>query len=147
MIYKPKHFKIQELVCEHVYNHYTEEQMWGFFDIRFLITQDLIAEKLGKPVYLNNWHEHGPQSQSGLRCPFCSLVKDKIDAGQMYMSAHMRAQAGDSSVKDMEAEEVRQWLIGDPSWLPYPIRLESGVAWVHMDVCNTTDQKIILFNS
>lgn len=31
-VYKCKYFKIQELVCNHVMQSYSEEQIWSFLD-------------------------------------------------------------------------------------------------------------------
>ena len=59
------------------------------------------------------------------------------------MSAHCTANAADFSVEGMTAEEVRNWLVSQK--LPYPIRLEAGVDWVHLD-CNNAGQKIYFFN-
>jgi hypothetical protein len=56
----------------------------------------------------------------------------------------MLGQAVDFDIEGMVAEEVRQWLIARKSFLPYPIRLEEGVSWVHLDI-QDTGQKIYLF--
>ena len=64
------------------------------------------------------------------------------------MSAHLLGKAVDFSVKGMEAEEVRLWIAKNGHLLPYPVRLESGVSWVHLDVYETdTDQKVYFFNA
>jgi hypothetical protein len=141
---RPIYFSLDELVCQHVYDYYGD-QAWDFFDQRFLIIIDTIRERIGRPIFLNDWLIHGSQSQSGLRCPFCSIVKEKIDKGQMYMSAHSFGQAGDFHVQGMLPEETRQWIINNSKWWPYNIRLEEGVNWVHLDVRNYTDKKVITF--
>jgi len=139
---KAKYFKLHELVCKHIYDKYSEKA-WQFLDPRLIITIDWIREYIDKPIYINNYYWNGNQTQSGIRCNICNLVKSKTDKGQVYMSAHIEGQAVDFSVKGMTAEAVRNWLVVQE--LPYPIRLEAGVTWVHLDVRNT-GQKVYIFN-
>ena len=147
MIHIPTYFSLEELVCEDVYNTYGK-QAFSFFDPRLLITIDVIRERLCKPIYVNDWMIHGSQSQSGLRCPKCSLVKEKTDKGILYMSAHCTGQAIDFHVPDMLADDVRRWLVDKQNLLPYPIRLESSVNWIHCDVRdNFEGKKVIFFNA
>ena len=48
----------------------------------------------------------------------------------------------------MSAGEVRLWLLQHPDRIPYPIRLEKNIKWVHMDSeDNFTGEKVHLFNS
>ena len=141
MIYKPKHFDLQELVCPHVYDKYGAAA-WQFFSPRLLITLDLIREKLNKPIYVNNWQIHGSFDERGFRCIQCDLVKKAIAENRLYVSPHMTGQGVDFDVQGMTAEEVRQWLI--KTILPYPIRLEEGVNWVHLDV-RDAGVKVYLF--
>ena len=64
------------------------------------------------------------------------------------MSAHTMGKAVDFDVEDMKADEVRLWLAKNGKFLPYPIRVESGVSWVHMDVFdNNTEQHVYFFKS
>ncbi len=141
---KTKYFALHELVCDHIYEKYGETA-WQFIDPRLKITIDWIREKLDKPITINNYGFGGLDTQSGVRCNMCNLVKSKTDKGQVYMSAHCTSNAVDFSVEGMTAEEVRNWLVRNQEDLSYPIRLESGVDWVHLD-CRDTGQKIYLFN-
>jgi len=141
---KAKHFQLHELVCDHIYEKYGE-QAWQFIDPRLIITIDWIREYIGRPIYINNYEWGGIQTQSGVRCNLCNLNKSKTDKGEVYMSGHNEGQAGDFSVKGMTAEQVRNWLVRNQEDLPYPIRLEAGVDWVHLD-CRDTGQKIYFFN-
>jgi uncharacterized protein YcbK (DUF882 family) len=147
MIYKPEYFTIDELVCPDVYNVWGQ-QAFSFFDQRLLITIDNIRQRLKKPVWINNYLVHGSQEESGLRCIRCSIVKAKIDKGELYVSAHLTGQAVDFSVEGMTAEEVRSWLISKQNLLPYPVRLEEAVNWVHLDVRdNFEGKKIVTFKA
>ena len=70
------YFDIQELVCRHVYEKFGDIA-WQFFDNRLLETLLVIREKLGKPIYVNNWQVGGNLTQRGLRCNACQLVAEK----------------------------------------------------------------------
>ena len=145
MRYESKHFSLDELVCEHVYNHYGKTA-WEFFDQRLLITLDVIRERLNKPIYVNNWQIHGDFDERGFRCLRCDLVKKAIEDNRMYVSPHMTGQGADFDVKGLDAEEVRQWLVAKQNLLPYSIRLEAGVNWVHLDTRDHNEGKIFIFN-
>lgn len=142
MTIKPQYFELHELVCKHIYDKYGK-QAWQFLDPRLIITIDWIRKQLDKPIEINNYHWGGKDTQSGVRCNMCSIVKSKTDKGQVYMSGHQEGQAVDFSVEGMEAEAVRNWIVSQE--LPYPIRLEAGVNWVHLD-CRNAGQKVYIFN-
>jgi hypothetical protein len=142
MIQKATHFDLAELVCEHVYNKYGVFA-WNFFDVKLLITLDSIRDRINKAIHVNDWQVHGTFTQRGLRCPECSIVKSKTE---LYMSAHTIGKAADFTVEGLLAEETRAWLIQHENWWPYPFRLESGVNWVHCDLFNDSDKKVIQFN-
>jgi hypothetical protein len=145
MIYIPRNFILQEFVCPHIFNKYGK-QAWSFIDDRLLQTMDLLRDKIGKPIYINNWDSGGKYDERGYRCIQCSIVLQAVNACILYASAHTRAQACDFEVKGMSAIKAREWLIGNPSILPYPIRLEKNApTWNHLDICNTGKNKIELF--
>jgi len=139
-----KYFKLHELVCPHIFKKYGTAA-WQFFDPRAIKTIDWIKKHLNKPIYVNNYEWGGNQTQRGIRCNLCSLVKTKTDKKKVYMSAHITAQAFDFKVKGMSAEEVRNWLVRNQEDLPYPIRLEADVSWIHLDT-RYAGQKIYFFN-
>lgn len=140
---KAKHFTLFELVCPHVLAKY-KDQSWQFIDSRLILNLDTIRERLNKPIYVNR----AGLTQRGLRCPQCQIVRDKFEAGVLYMSAHTMGKAVDFDVDGMEAEEVRNWLAGHGSYLPYPIRVENDVNWVHIDVFPNNDNvKVYFFNA
>lgn len=139
---KSKYFQLKELVCPHVLAKYGE-MAWMFLDSRLILNLDTIRERLNKPIYVNR----GGLTQRGLRCPQCDIVKAKAEAGVLYMSAHTFGKAVDFDVEGMTAEEVRGWLKEHGAYLPYPIRVENDVTWVHMDVFPNKDNvKVYFFN-
>ena len=142
---KSRYFKIQELVCPEVYRRYGE-QAWMFIDPELIETLDMIREKiLCKPMIVNNWSAGGSYTQRGLRCNLCQLVKDKTKAGKLYLSAHNFGKAVDATVQGMTAEEARRLIVKNQILLPYPVRLEDGVNWLHLDVYDADKGKVYLF--
>ena len=145
MITVPNYFDLDELVCEHVYNKYGEKA-WMFFDTELLVMLDTIRDRIGRPIFVNDWQIHGKYSQRGLRCNQCDIVKKKTEAGILYMSAHCLGKAADFDVQGLLAEEVRQWIVKNANWWPYHIRLEADVDWVHLDVYDQSENKVYIFN-
>lgn len=144
MTMKKFKFEIQELVCPHINSGYSENTKWMFIDKRLLETLYIVREKIIKvPMVINNYGAGGQYSESGVRCNMCSIVKNKK---KVYMSAHVTGKGVDFRVKGMTAEEVRKLIIANADLLPYPIRLEKDVAWVHLDVYdNMNGNKVSLF--
>jgi hypothetical protein len=145
MRFEPIYFSLDELVCPHVYDFYGEVA-WQFFDTRLLITIDTLRDRLNKPIFINDWQVHGKFDERGFRCIQCELVKKAIDENRLYVSPHMTGQGVDFDVQGLLAEEVRQWIIKNQHILPYPIRLEAGVSWVHLDTRDAERGKVHLFN-
>lgn len=123
-----KYFRIDELVCPHVFRR-DGELAWRYFSTEFLQTLATIRQIVGRPMTINNYKAN--LTQRGLRCNMCELVKNKQT---LYMSAHVLGEAFDASVQGMKADEVRSLIRYNSYRLPYPIRMERGVSWVHIDV-------------
>lgn len=140
------YFTIREWVCPHVYNAFGGSA-WSFIDDRLLETVLFIREGIGQGIVINNWHAGGQFSQRGLRCNLCQLVKEKSDAGRVYLTAHAQGTGVDFDVLGMSAREVRDWLRDHRGGLPYPIRLERDVTWVHLDLRNDGENAPITYFS
>lgn len=122
-----KYFQISELVCEHTHGKWGERS-WQFLDTAFLHNLLVIRRDiLQAPMVCN----HGTQLQRGLRCNRCDLVKQK---GCVYLSSHILGKAGDFTVQGMTAQEARSRIRNSANLLPYPLRMEGGVNWLHFDV-------------
>ena len=140
------YFDLKELVCKDVYDFY-KDTAWQFFDARLLITIDRMREKLGKPMFVNNWDSGGEFDERGFRCLKCSIVQNKIMSNEMYVSPHMTGQGIDFDVQGLVSSEVREYIIKNKNLWPYPLRLENNVSWIHLDTRDTfTGEKVILFN-
>ena len=131
-MYRPQFFWLTELVCKHVYDKFGETA-WRLLDEKAVVTLDWIRRSLNKPITVNNWWDGGDFDERGLRCIQCSIVKRKCDLGQVYVSAHILGRAFDFDVMGMTAGEVRVWLAYNKDRLPYPIRLENHINWIHLD--------------
>ena len=139
---KSKFFSVKELVCKHVYDRYGEGAAM-FLDDKLIATLNTIREKiLCAPMTVNNWHLGGSFSQRGLRCNLCDLVREKSERQQLYLSAHCLGKGIDFTPEGMTAEEARRLIIGHSERLPWPIRLEEGVSWVHLVVYEIETQKV-----
>jgi hypothetical protein len=145
VIFESIYFTLPEFVCGHVYDKYGLVA-WQFFDIRLLVTIEKIREYLNKPIIINNWQTHGSFSQRGLRCVQCDLMKSIYQAGTLFVDPHAMGQAVDFDVQGLVSEEVRQWIIKNQNILPYPIRLEAGVTWCHLDIRDASKGKVYIFN-
>jgi hypothetical protein len=145
MRYDPIYFELKELVCKDVYNTY-KDIAWQFFDQKLLLTIDRIREKIGKPIFVNSWDSGGDFDERGFRCLKCGLVKSAIAEQRMYVSPHMTGQGVDFDVQGLLAEEVRQWIVKNANLWPYPLRLEAGVNWIHLDLRDTNNGKVFIFN-
>lgn len=125
-----KYFDIDELVCNHILSRFGEERAWDFLDTNALWVILLLRENiLQAPMYCNN-HKKGVY-QRGMRCKMCALVKEKDYA---YLSAHLLGKGFDFTVKGMTAEQARAKIKAMPFMFPCQIRMEKGVAWLHIDV-------------
>lgn len=174
MIDKPTYFDLEELVCPHIFYRYGEmawqfpdiRQLILVDWLREKVNKPVfinnwyekfrdsdfiryIKERMEAKLPLV--HADIPEepkgtfySQRGLRCNLCSLVYEKTQAGILYASGHVLGKADDFDIQGMVAEESRQYIIKNKNSLPYNIRLEKDVSWVHMD-CEDTGQRVTLF--
>lgn len=141
-----KYFALRELVCRHVFDKYGETA-WQFLQYDYLYLLLILREDiLKKPMVVNNWGLGGSYSQRGLRCNICQIPSDKTKAGKPYMSAHCMGCAVDCTVSGMTAEEARQLIKANLDKIPFNLRMEEGVSWLHVDTYdNGTETKLITF--
>jgi len=135
------YFKLTEVVSPAVAQRYGN-MAWSFIDPRLMEVMIFIREGLMLPITIN----FGSNTQRGYRENTCEMVSAKTAKGQTYCSAHTMGRAFDMNVKGMSAEDVRSWIRLNRHRLPYPIRIEKGVSWVHIDTMNTTNEPIIEFS-
>lgn len=121
-----KFFQVRELVCSHVFSKWGERS-WQFLSTDYLHNLLVIRRDiLQMPMVCN----HDGAEQRGLRCNMCRMVKEKKAA---YLSSHILGRAGDFSVQGLTAQEARSRIRAMQNLLPYPMRMEGGVSWLHID--------------
>lgn len=134
-----EYFDIKELVCNHIYSRFNT-QSWMFLSTPLLHTLLVLrTEILNLPMVVNT----SSLKQRGMRCNMCQIVKDKKSP---YLSAHVTGNAVDFNCNGVTAEEIRKSIAEHKDKLPYSIRLEKDVNWVHIDVYdNLSSNKIEYF--
>lgn len=127
-------FDVSELVCPHTYKRFGEAA-WQFFDTCTLETLLVLRRDiLCVPIVVNNT-EH---TQRGFRCNLCSIVKSQK---KQYLSAHLMGKGVDAVSSQMTAQQMRDKIIENEDKLPYPIRIEDGVSWLHFDTFDPSNGK------
>lgn len=121
-----KFFKVEELVCNHIYARWYEAS-WQFLDTNYLHALLIIRRDILKSPMICNF---STARQRGMRCNRCEIVRNK---SQLYLSSHLLGQAGDFTVKNMPAETARLLIKNNERLLPCNIRLENNVSWLHID--------------
>ena len=133
-MYKPRYFKVQELVPPSIYKQMGDRALI-LLDDRALITLDKLRVKLGICI-VNDWCFGGQFEQSGLRTPEAPEYSPT--------SQHAFGRAMDSKFQDHTAEEVRKFVINNRSKFPYISFIETDISWFHFDVRN--DERLTLWS-
>lgn len=136
-MYITKHFKLQELIPEGLFNQ-INEQGWELLDDRALMTLDALREKFGS-MTINNYAWGGNRNWSGLRTE--GFYKS-TDAYLSSRSQHKYGRAFDVIFKDHTSKSVRDYIVKNPEEFPYITFLEIDIDWFHFDVRNTTGLKL-----
>lgn len=130
---KKNYFNIEELVCRHTFQKFGEKA-WQFLDTEILHTLLIVRRDiLKKGMVCNNYHSGGGYTQRGLRCNVCQIPRDKTTTNSIYLSAHCNGAGFDFTVMGISAEEARQLIEKNAHLLPFPIRVEDKVNWLHID--------------
>ena len=136
-----KYFEPQELVSILHYNEFIDKnEIYNLFTNELKAVVVHIRESVGLPMTINNWHTYGAFQQRGYR--------DRTTTVGAPKSAHREGMAIDFDFRGITAERGRELIIQKAmKGLPYPIRIEEGVNWIHIDVRRvfTNDHKINYF--
>ena len=133
MSYRPKHFVLQELVPQYLYQD-RGEAAWELLDDRMLMTLDQLRERFGTTI-INTWHSemlmmaYGRHEWRGLRTPQCEI-------GAKY-SQHLFGRAADCVFRDWTAEQVRNTILEEQEEFKYINAIEMDTSWLHFDVRNS----------
>ena len=135
-----RYFKIQEFVDETTFSKWGENA-WNFIDNRLIETIIVVRRDILKvPLVCNDWCFGGSHKQRGLRTNLSVTVKEKTDKGVLYLTQHSFGKAVDFVSSKMTAEKMRELIRANQSKLPYPIRMETGTSWLHIDVMEMVNQ-------
>jgi len=135
--YKPKYFKIYELIDPELYRIYGEKA-WRFFDPRILYSIDQIRKFFKRKVTINNWYWNGNFQWRGLRTFHYKLF--------YFSSMHNFGRGLDFDVEGYTAEQVRRILRANQNRkeFRYISYVEDNVNWVHID-CRNSNKKGMYF--
>ncbi|MBQ5783941.1 MAG: hypothetical protein IIW11_03015 [Bacteroidales bacterium] len=149
-VYIPKYFELYELLPPELYTYdmmtsevARERAFANYFDRKLLETIDIIRGKIIKaPLICNTWFQDGNRVASGYRSSKCPVGVAK--------SQHKEGKAVDLVCNKYTAEQMRQMIKENEHLLPYPIRIEEGVSWLHIDTKDRTsgprsNEKIYFF--
>jgi len=128
-----KHFTIQELVPEHVYDE-RGERAWQLLDERLILTLDALRGRFG-PMIVNNWHMVKKPSWAPHERQWAGLRTEESPWGTQY-SQHRHGRAADILFKNFTAESVREYILANPDEFPLIGSLELGTSWFHCDTRN-----------
>lgn len=124
-----KNFVLQEFVSPDAFKLFGKNAIW-FTDPKVIATAQWLRDYIGKAVTINNWHEGGHYTESGLR----SFL---TNTGAQY-SQHKYGRAADCKVEGMNGDELRHIVevnkkalikiglttieLGTPTWLHFDVR-------------------------
>lgn len=141
-MYKCKYFKLYELLPEELYKD--ENTGWGLFDEKLLITADKIREVLGVPCVVNNWKSGGTRRYSCLRTKKSSYY---AEGSYHSLRSDRKVMAIDMIPQGMTAAMAREKIMKHKDDMPFQMRLENNVTWIHADVAVKKGYKVYLFNA
>lgn len=129
MIYKPKYFRIEELVPPNLVNSVSHDRLWWALDWRVLWTADRLREMYG-PMSANTYVWGGPHKERGLRDPMSKT-------GSLW-SQHKFGRALDLVPRNTTAAQIRHDIINNPKVPEFAhiTCIEMDVGWLHFDVRN-----------
>lgn len=141
-MYKCKYFKLRELLPKEIYKN--EDEGWDLIDERLLITADIVRGIVGVPLICNTWYTGGTRGYSCARIPAC---KEYSKGSYHSVREDRKVMAIDVVSNIMSAEKMRQKIKENMDKLPYPIRIEKGVSWLHVDVAEKKGYKVYEFTA
>lgn len=103
MIYKPKSFRIEELVPKLVFN-FRGESAWELLSMELLYSLQEIRDYTGKRTTLNDWFWGGDRQNQVLRTTL-------YYRGEISFSQHLYGRAADPYIEGMGGDESRELVI------------------------------------
>lgn len=126
-----QYFKTYEIVSKSVFESLDTDEIYDLLTNEIKAVMVHIRESVGLPMIINNWKNGGPFQFRGYREVQCSIGAKK--------SQHREGNAFDFHFVGKNGEQGRELIILKAMVnLPYPIRIEEGVNWCHVD-CKKVD--------
>lgn len=133
---KSIYFKLYELLPRELY--ISEEKGWEKLNPKLIDTIDAVREMVNVPLLCNTWKSGGSRNLCGFRPQACAIGAKR--------STHKEGGAADLISSKISAAKMREIILANKERLPHNIRIENGVKWLHIDVNNATNRKVVLFN-
>ena len=132
-----KYFKAHELVPLQLFNLLNETLCMQMVDDKLIVSIDAIKERFPDgTMTINNYMWNGDRGWSGIRTkgsPYYSPT-----------SQHSIGKAIDAVFSKYDIEEVRQYILDNPTEFPHIKGMELDVSWLHIDVRDSNT--VVLFS-
>jgi len=134
-MYRPHHFKIQELVPQTHYAIYDITILLSLLDDRILWTADQLHSLYG-PLIINDYLFNGPNQYRGWRPPTCSIGTK--------LSQHKFGRALDIIPQDFTVLQIRSDIINNThvEEFKYITAVETDINWLHISCQNWDKLKL-----
>lgn len=131
-----KNFYAQEFVPLDYWEEFKEASM-AAIDDRIIITVQALRDNIGYPLTINTWHSGGERYESGLRV--WGMKNYSV------LSQHTYGRAVDIICDQYLAQELRDHILKNPRKYPHITRMEDRVSWLHIDLKDTGQGNVVLF--
>lgn len=137
MIYRPRHFRLVELVDPAIIA-WRGEQAWNLLSPLALMSLDALREKFG-PIIVNGHYNGKDFTESGLR---------RADTGTgSKFSMHKFGGAFDCKPRACTVKDIYDYVLAHPDEFPHINRVENIAAtptWFHFDVANVQTRILVV---
>jgi uncharacterized protein YcbK (DUF882 family) len=135
---KSKYFKAFELVPLRLLDLLHEDLLWKLIDDNLILAIDKLKEVFPKgSIFINTYKLAGDRTQSGIRTKNSKYYSET--------SQHSLGKAVDCIFSYYTTEEVREYILANQDKFPTIGGVELGTSWLHIDVRERRDGKIITF--
>lgn len=138
-MYKPKDFKIQELMPPQELSRFGEPLCWSFLNPMLLVTLQTIRNRHGR-LRANSsalgFHQRGFRGEAFVSQSSGGSVTDKRLNFIRSGSSHKRGDAVDCDPLDTSLAAIHNDIKKNPHLYPFLSFVEVDVNWLHIDVRN-----------
>ena len=136
-------FYYHELFSKGMYQKYSTSLLLKLIDFRIVNILETIRSDFNSPILVNNWFWKGSLKYRGFR-PMSTDIGAKF-------SQHKFGRAVDFNVKNLSDDAVREFILrNEKKYYDLGLsRIENGkftTSWIHIDLLENHQKKIIIFN-